>query len=244
MTVKDLFKPLFRRILRFLFWCWLTSTVYLVICKWMMPPFTLTQAMSLVEGNGLKRDYVSMDKIAPAPKLAAMASEDQLFPDHNGFDWKSIEKSMQQNVKKRKKVRGAGASTISQQVAKNVFLWQGSGILRYVRKVPEIYFTIMIELIWGKQRILEVYLNVAEMGTGIFGIEAASQAYFGKPATALSRAQAAMIISCLPSPKRYTVKPVSRWVAWRYPRVLQQMSNIEDDPDVQKLVYITGIRKR
>lgn len=245
MTVKDLFKPLFRHIFRFLLWGLITSTFYLVLCKWMMPPVTLTQLMSLVEGNGLKRDYVSMDEIAPAPKLAAMASEDQLFPDHHGFDWKSLEKSMQKNARKRKKVRGAGASTISQQVAKNVFLWQGSGIMRYVRKVPEIYFTIMIELIWGKERILEVYLNVAEMGTGIFGIEAASQAYFGKTAIALSSTQAAMIISSLPSPKRYTVKPVSRWVAWRYPRVLQQMNNIQDDPDVQKLVYTTsGVRKK
>ncbi len=202
-----------------------------------MPPITLTQIMSLVEGYGLKRDYVNMDEIAAAPKLAAMASEDQLFPDHNGFDWKSIEKSMQTNAKKRKKVRGAGASTITQQVAKNVFLWQGSGVMRYIRKVPEIYFTVMIEWIWGKPRILEVYLNVAEMGPGIFGIEAASQAYFNKPARSLSSAQAAMIISCLPSPKRYTVKPVSRWVAWRYPRVMQQMRNIEDDPDVQALIY-------
>lgn len=202
-----------------------------------MPPITLTQLMSVVEGYGLKRDYVDMSEMAPAAKLAAMASEDQLFPDHSGFDWKSIEKSMQQNVKKKKKVRGAGASTITQQVAKNVFLWQGSGFMRYVRKIPELYFTKMIEWVWGKERILEVYLNVAEMGPGIFGIEAASQAYFTRPASTLSRAQAAMIISCLPSPKRYTVKPVSRWVAWRYPRVMQQMRNIEDDPDVQKLAY-------
>ncbi len=193
--------------------------------------------MSLVEGNGLKRDYVDYDEIAPAAKLAAMASEDQLFPDHNGFDWKSLEKSMQKKATKRKKVRGAGASTISQQVAKNVFLWQGSGFMRYVRKVPEVYFTVMIELIWGKQRILEVYLNIAEMGPGIFGIEAASQAYFKIPASSLSRPQAAMIIAGLPSPKRYTVKPISRWVSWRYPRVLQQMRNIEDDPDVQQLIY-------
>lgn len=196
--------------------------------------------MSAVQGYGLKRDYVQASEIAPAARLAAMASEDQLFPDHSGFDWKSIEKSMQQNAKKRKKVRGAGASTISQQVAKNVFLWQGSGIMRYLRKVPEMYFTKMIEWIWGKDRILEVYLNVAEMGPGIFGIEAAAQAYFTRPAATLSRAQAAMIISCLPSPKRYTVKPVSRWVAWRYPRVMQQMRNIEDDPDVQKLAYSVG----
>ena len=209
-----------------------------------MPPITLTQLMSVVEGYGLKRDYVDMGEIAPAAKLAAMASEDQLFPDHRGFDWKSIEKSMQQNEKKRKKIRGAGASTITQQVAKNVFLWQGSGIMRYVRKIPEIYFTKMIEWIWGKERILEVYLNVAEMGPGIFGVEAASQAYFARPASSLSRAQAAMIISCLPSPKRYTVKPMSRWVAWRYPRVMQQMRNIEDDPDVQKLAYTVPAKSR
>jgi monofunctional biosynthetic peptidoglycan transglycosylase len=96
---------------------------------------------------------------------------------------------------------------------------------------------MMIELIWGKERILEVYLNEAEMGPGIFGIEAASKTYFGKTAKALSRTEAALIISCLPSPKRYTVKPMSRWVAWRYQHVLRQMSNIEDDPDVQKLIY-------
>ncbi len=226
-----------------LLWLFITSTIYLVLCKWMMPPVTLTQVMSLVEGYGLKRDYISMDEIAPSARHAAMASEDQLFPDHSGFDWKSLEKSMQTDAKKKKKVRGAGASTISQQVAKNVFLWQGSGILRYVRKIPEIYFTLMIELLWGKERILEVYLNVAEMGPGIFGIEAASQAYFNRPASSLSRAQAAMIISSLPSPKRYTVKPMSRWVAWRYPRVMQQMRNIEDDPDVQKLVYKVDSKK-
>lgn len=203
-----------------------------------MPPFTLTQLGSLFGGYGLKRDYVSKEEMSPYTKLAAMASEDQLFPDHGGFDWKSIEKSLQGNARKRKKVAGAGASTISQQVAKNVFLWQGSGISRYLRKLPEVYYTKMIEWVWGKERILEVYLNIAEMGEGIFGIEAASEAYFGKPAIKLSRAEAAMIIACLPSPKRYTVKPMSRWVRWKYPKVLQQMRNIEDDPDVQQLVYV------
>lgn len=203
-----------------------------------MPPVTLTQLGSLFGGYGLKRDYVNMSEIAPSAKLAAMASEDQLFPDHSGFDWKSIEKSLDGNVRKRKKVAGAGASTISQQVAKNVFLWQGSGVSRYLRKIPEAYFTKMIEWVWGKKRILEVYLNVAEMGKGIFGIEAASQAYFRKQANHLSRAEAAMIIACLPNPKKFTVKPMSRWVSWKYPRILQQMKNIEDDPDIQNLVYV------
>jgi monofunctional biosynthetic peptidoglycan transglycosylase len=185
-----------------------------------------------------------MGEIAPAARLAAMASEDQLFPDHGGFDWKSIEKSLKKNARKSKKVRGAGASTITQQVAKNVFLWQGTGISRYIRKLPEIYFTKVIEWIWGKERILEVYLNIAEMGPGIFGIEAASQAYFQKPAMALTRPEAAMIIACLPNPKQFTVKPLSRWVAWKYPRILGQMRNIEEDPDVQKLAYQSRIKKK
>ena len=207
-----------------------------------MPPITLTQVGSVFGGYGLKRDYVNKGEIAPAAKLAAMASEDQLFPDHNGFDWKSIEKSLQTNARKKKKVRGAGASTISQQVAKNVFLWQGSGIGRYIRKLPEVYYTWMIEMVWGKERILEVYLNIAEMGPGIFGIEAAAQNYFHVPASRLSRPQAAMIIASLPSPKRYTVVPMSRWVGWRHQQVLRQMRNIEDDPDVQSLIYGNAVK--
>ncbi len=243
MTVKDVFKRVLRKFLKFLLWAFITSTIYLLICKFLLPPINLTQIVSVVTGYGMKRDHVSMNEISPAAKLAAMASEDQLFPDHNGFDWKSIEKSLQKNPRKRKKVRGAAASTISQQVAKNVFLWQGSGIGKYIRKIPEAYFTLMIELIWGKKRILEVYLNEAEMGPGIFGIEAASQAYFKKPAKNLSRAEAAMIIACLPNPKKFTVKPMSRWVGWKHRLVLRQMSNIEDDPDVQKLVYLPAVKK-
>jgi monofunctional biosynthetic peptidoglycan transglycosylase len=238
MTVKDLFNRLFRKILKWFLWAFMLSNLYLLMCKWIMPPVTLTQLGSLFSGHGLKRDYVSNDQIAPAAKLAAMASEDQLFPDHGGFDWKSIEKSLQNKPGKRKKVAGAGASTISQQVAKNVFLWQGSGVGRYIRKIPEAYYTKMIEWLWGKQRILEVYLNIAEMGDGIFGIQAAAENYFGKPASKLSRAEAAMIIACLPNPKKYSVKPMSRWVAWKYQRVLQQIRMIEDDPDVRSLAYL------
>ncbi|MDB5247674.1 MAG: monofunctional biosynthetic peptidoglycan transglycosylase [Segetibacter sp.] len=237
MTVKDLFKRLFGRVLKWFLWAFLLSNLYLVLCKWMMPPVTLTQLGSFFGGYGLKRDYIDKDEMAPAAMLAAMASEDQLFPDHGGFDWKSIQKSIQGNPRKKNKVAGAGASTISQQVAKNVFLWQGSGVGRYLRKLPEVYFTKMIEWVWGKERILEVYMNIAEMGEGIFGIQAAAEAYFGKPAIKLSRPEAAMIIACLPSPKRFTVKPMSKWVRWKYPRILNQMRYIEDDPDIQKLVY-------
>lgn len=222
-------------------WYFIVGTIYLLICRFMMPPINITQFVSFMQGYGLNRDHVNMDAIAPSVKLAAMASEDQLFPDHSGFDWKSIEKSLQTNEKKKGKVRGAGASTISQQVAKNVFLWQGSGIGKYIRKLPEIYFTFMIELIWGKERILEVYLNEAEMGKGIFGIEAAAQTYFGKSAKKLTNIEAAKIIACLPNPKRYTVKPMSLWVNYRHQRILRQMNNIKSDPDIQELM---GLRVR
>ena len=217
-----------RRILLFLF---VFHLVYLVILKWVNPPVTLTQLGSLFTGHGLKRDYVDRSEMSSHAMLAVMASEDQLFPDHSGFDIKSIQKAMDYNKRKPGRVRGA--STISQQVAKNVFLWQGRS---WIRKGLEVYFTFMIELVWGKDRILEMYLNVAEMGDGIFGIESASRRYFGKSAAKLTRQEAAMIAACLPNPKVYTVKPRSRWVSRKYPWILRQMKNLEYDPDIRKLL--------
>ena len=171
-----------------------------------------------------------MKNISPNIKLAVLSAEDQLFPDHNGFDFKSIEKAMKHN-KKSKSLRGA--STISQQVAKNVFLWQHRS---YLRKGLEVYFTFMIEKIWGKKRILETYLNVGEMGDGVFGVEAASKKYFRKPAKSLTKKEAAMIAACLPNPKGYTIKPLSRRVAVRYPWIMRQMANLEADADIKKLL--------
>jgi monofunctional biosynthetic peptidoglycan transglycosylase len=221
-------------------WKWIKKTFiflfffhlfYIILLTWVNPPVTLTQLSSVLSGDGLKRDYVSRRAIAVNAKLAVIAAEDQLFPDHNGFDWRSIKKAIEYNKRKPNRVRGA--STISQQVAKNVFLWQGKN---WVRKGLETYFTFMIELIWGKKRILEVYLNTIEMGKGIYGIEAAAQVYFKKPANHLTRTEAAIIASCLPNPKKYTVKPLSGFVANKYPWVLQQMDNLEYDPDIQQLV--------
>ncbi|HYC29379.1 MAG TPA: monofunctional biosynthetic peptidoglycan transglycosylase, partial [Chitinophagaceae bacterium] len=160
-----------------------------------------------------------------------IASEDQIFPDHSGFDWKNIKKAMEYNEKKPNRIRGA--STISQQVAKNVFLWQGRG---WIRKGLEAYFSKMIEWIWGKERILEVYLNVIEMGKGIYGAEAASQAYFNKPAKNLTRREAAMIAACLPNPKVFTVKPLHRQVSFRSSWVVGQMNYLQKDPDVQAVI--------
>jgi len=220
------------RIILFLF---VSSLLYLVACRWVMPPITLTQIGGWTGGYGMDRDYVGWNDISRNVKLAAIASEDQLFPEHSGFDWKSIDKSLN-GPHKKKRVRGGGASTISQQTAKNVFLWQGSGVLRYVRKVPEFYFTWLEEQVWGKRRILEVYLNVIEMGPGIFGIEAASRKYFNKHAKDLSRSEAAMIIACLPNPKKFTVVPLSRRVSSRYPQIMEQMNNLEGDDDIEAVI--------
>jgi len=216
-----------KRIFIFLFFFQL---FYILILKWVNPPVTLTQLGSLFTGHGLKRDYVGMKNISPYAKLAVICSEDQLFPDHDGFDFKSIEKAMKHNQKSKSL---HGASTISQQVAKNVFLWQGRS---WFRKALETYFTFMIELVWGKKRILEVYLNVSEMGDGIFGIESAACHHFGKPAKSLTRTEASMIAACMPNPKIYTIKPLSKHVAVRYPWILVQMNHLQDDDEIQDLI--------
>lgn len=231
IKTKGLVPRAWRWIKRIFIVLFLLHFVYIFLLKWMDPPVTLTQVASVFSGHGLSRDYVSIKEMSPYTKLAVISSEDQLFPDHNGFDWKSIEKAMDYNKKKPNRVRGA--STISQQVAKNVFLWQGRS---WIRKGLETYFTFMIELIWGKKRILEMYLNVAEMGEGIFGIQAASETYFKKPAKSLTRKEAAMIAACLPNPLKYTVKPMSKNVSIRYPWVMRQMNNLQNDPDVQSLI--------
>ena len=225
-----------KRIFIFLFFFQLFC---ILLFKWVNPPITMTQLVSWIRGDGLKRDYVGWKKISYNAKLSVIASEDQVFPDHSGFDWKNIKKAMAYNKKKPNRIRGA--STISQQVAKNVFLWQGRG---WIRKGLEAYFTFMIELIWSKKRILEVYLNVIEMGRGIYGIEAAAQSFFNKPGVSLTRVEAASIASCLPNPKNYSVKPLSGYVANRRQWVLQQMNNLEGDPDIQEIIKEKVVEKK
>ena len=226
-----------KKIRRFFLYLFISSLVYVLITKFIEPPITITQITNAFD-LGLKRDYVVWDKMSNNIKLAAMASEDQAFTDHMGFDWGAIEKSLRPKKKKKKsKIPiGGGASTISQQVAKNVFLWQGGRYDKYIRKIPEVYFTFLIELIWGKQRILEVYLNVIETGPGCFGVEAAAQHYFKKSAKNLTRSEAAMIVAGFPNPKKFTARPMTRRVAWRYPQILREMNNIETDEDVAALL--------
>jgi monofunctional biosynthetic peptidoglycan transglycosylase len=226
-----------KKIYRFFIFLFVSSLVYVIIIKLVEPPITITQITNAF-GLGLKRDYVSWNDMSYNIKLAALASEDQSFTDHSGFDWDAIEKSLRPK-KKRKKSKipiGGGASTITQQTAKNVFLWQGGKYDKYIRKIPEVYFTFLIEWVWGKKRILEIYLNVIETGPGCFGVEAAAQHYFKKSAKNLSRAEAAMIVAGFPNPKKFTARPMTRRVSWRYPQILREMNNIEGDEDVRALL--------
>jgi len=222
---------MWKLIKKILLWLFISQLLYIIICKWIDPPITITQIVNVFSGYGLQRDYINYDEMGRNCKLAVMASEDQQFPDHDGFDIKAIKKAIKYNNKHPNKTRGA--STISQQTAKNIFLWQHGGFLR---KGLEVYFTFMIELLWSKERILENYLNVAEMGKGIFGIQAASRAYFHKDAQYLTRKEVAMIAACLPNPKKFTVAPVSKYVAFRAPRIMNQMNNLEGDPDIEALL--------
>ena len=222
---------MFNLIKKIILGVFISHLLYMVLLKFVDAPITITQINSIINRDGFNRSHVNLNEISIHGKLAVIASEDQLFPDHNGFDIKSIKKALAYNKRKPGRVRGA--STISQQVAKNVFLWQGRS---WIRKGLEVYFTFMIELIWGKQRILEMYLNEAEMGKGIFGIEAASQKYFNHSAKKLTKVESAMIASSLPNPIRYTVKPPSRYVSRKYPWVMRQMNNLGGDPDVQQII--------
>ncbi len=210
-------------------WILLLHLVYILACRFLNPPITLTQIGNL--NHGLARDMISYNKMGSNIKLAVIAGEDQLFPVHNGFDVKRIKMAIKHNEKNPKRRRGA--STISQQTAKNVFLWQGGG---FFRKGLEVYFTFMIETLWPKKRILQTYLNVAEMGKGVFGVQAAAKKYFNKNANLLTRVEAAQIAACLPNPKKYTVKPLSKYVARRSQILLRQMNAIEGDPGVQELL--------
>jgi monofunctional glycosyltransferase len=199
------------------------SVIWVVVLKflpiWFTPHYIARKFEALSEGRNSKiySDWTSYENISTEAALAVVASEDQQFPNHWGIDFKAMNNAFKYNMRGRK-VRGA--STISQQVAKNVFLWNGRS---YIRKALEAYFTILIELIWGKKRILEVYLNVAETGPMTFGVEAASQRYYNKSAYSLTRNEAARIAAVLPSPLRFSIKNPSNYVNHRTGQIARQM---------------------
>ncbi len=198
------------------------SILIVIIYGWVPVPFTPLMAIRAVEfpEESIRHDWVPMEEIASGLALAVIASEDQNFLNHNGFDIKAIEKAMENN-KKGKRIRGA--SSISQQTAKNVFLWPQRS---WLRKGLEVYFTFMIEVFWSKERIMEVYLNSIEMGKGIYGAEAAAQAWFNKPAAKLTNYEAAAIAAILPNPRQYRANPASTFINNRKNWIVRQMNNL------------------
>ncbi|MFD0765146.1 monofunctional biosynthetic peptidoglycan transglycosylase [Mucilaginibacter lutimaris] len=197
-----------------------------LLFKFVNPPFTWLMIQRGFErkANGkdwkIDKKWVAFDDIADNMKRAAVAAEDQTFLENHGFDFKAIERAIQKNAKSKKLI---GGSTISQQTAKNVFLYPGRS---FVRKGFEAWFTILIETFWSKKRIMEVYLNVIEMGDGIYGIEAASQAYFHKPASQLTRRQAASIAVIFPSPLRWSATKPTRYLRHRQYLIMKNMRRL------------------
>ncbi|SDS35001.1 monofunctional biosynthetic peptidoglycan transglycosylase [Gramella sp. MAR_2010_147] len=214
-------KRFFKFIFKVLLGLFLFSILIVVIYKFVPVPFTPLMAIRYFENpeEPLEHDWVPIEDISRHLQLAVIASEDQNFANHSGFDFKAIEKAMEDNRSGRK-IRGA--STISQQTAKNVFLWPGR---TWFRKGMEAYFTFLIEIIWSKERILEVYLNSIEMGKGIYGAQAASQHWFKKDAITLSPYEAAAIAAVLPNPRQYRANPASGFIQGRKNWIVRQMQN-------------------
>jgi monofunctional biosynthetic peptidoglycan transglycosylase len=205
-------------------WFFAISIGLVILYKWLPVPVTplmvIRTVQQTVNGDEIvwKHDWEPIDNISKNLQLAVICSEDQNFLNHNGFDMKAIEKAIEYN-KKGKRTRGA--STISQQTAKNVFLWPHRS---WLRKGLEVYFTFLIELIWSKERIMEVYLNSVEMGKGVYGAEAAAQYWFKKPASKLRKQEAAAIAAVLPNPLRYRAHPATNYIQGRKNWISRQIN--------------------
>jgi len=199
-----------------------------LIYRLVPPPITILMVERLVQGQGMDYQWRALSDISPALQQAAVAAEDARFCTHHGFDFQAMQKAMRQN--ERTEARGGskirGGSTISQQTAKNVFLWPGRS---YLRKGLEAWYTVLIETIWGKRRIMEVYLNVAEMGPGIYGAQAAAERYFHEDAADLTPGQAAHLIAILPSPLKWKAVAPGRYVARRSQRIGGAMGAVRED---------------
>ncbi|GAB6909585.1 biosynthetic peptidoglycan transglycosylase [Desulfosarcina cetonica] len=198
----------------------LSSVAITLLFRWVPVPTSAFMLRQWFSGTSVDYRWVPMARISPNAALAVIASEDQNFFSHWGIDFKAVADAIEEN---RTRKRPRGASTISQQVAKNLFLWSGAS---YVRKGLEVYFTLMVEMLWPKQRILTVYLNIAEMGTGVFGVEAASQRFYGRPASRLSRRQAATLAAILPAPRRMSAAHPSHYVVRRTWQIMDQMNRL------------------
>ena len=214
---------MWRKIKQLVFIILLLNVVFIVGGRFFNPPITITQIGGFLQYGKLTRDYIPYDEMGNNIKKAVIASEDQKFFNHNGFDYQAIEKAYKKN-EQGKKIRGG--STISQQTAKNVFLWQGRS---YVRKGLEAYYTVLIELIWGKKRIMEVYLNSIEMGDGVYGAEAAAKHWYRKDAASLTRYEAAGIAAILPNPRKYKASNSSSYINRRKAKISREIGYVKLD---------------
>ncbi len=223
-------EPVRRNILFRIFKCCLVTFLCIIISTllWVtvyaflpVPGTPLMLIKKFNEGIPINHSWTPIEKIAPDMAIAVISSEDSHFTQHNGFDWEQIKKAREE-AKKGKRVRGA--STISQQTAKNVFLWNSR---TWTRKGLEAYFTVLIEFIWGKERIMEVYLNSIEMGKGLYGIAAVSKEHFNKTPDKLTRAECALIAATLPNPILYSSKKPTKFVKSRQKKILSEMDFIE-----------------
>ncbi len=215
---------------RAIIWFIVGSTALTLFYKFVPPPVTLTM---LTDGNGFEKDWTSLSQIDRNMVAAVIAGEDAKFCEHAGFDREAMEKAIERNASS---TRLRGGSTISQQTAKNVFLWQGTGWTRYARKGLEAWFTFLIENIWGKRRIMEVYLNVAETGIGTYGVEAGAQRYYHHSAARLTRVEAARIAAALPSPKKRAVTGASGFTL-RHGNAIAARSTVVRTSDMDGCVY-------
>ena len=222
-----------RAIIRWVLVAFFGSTILAVVALRFLPvyftPLMFIRCYQQIEdGKDLKlaHHWVPIERISPDLPRAVMGSEDANFLNHHGFDYKAIESAAKRNREHPEK-RKLGASTSSQQTAKNVFLWPGRS---WVRKGFEVYFTTLIELMWSKQRIMEVYLNSIEMGDGIYGAEAVAEEHFNTDAKSLSKAQCALIAATLPNPRKYSSKHPSAYMLKRQTRILKEMRFVKELP--------------
>jgi monofunctional biosynthetic peptidoglycan transglycosylase len=225
-----MFKRIWRIFLKIILWFFILSIATVIIYRFIPPPITplmiqrcMEQAFDKKKKVKLDKDWVSLEKISSSLPLAVITAEDQKFAEHFGFDIEAIQKAQKYNDRHKGK-RIKGASTISQQTAKNVFLFPSRS---WVRKGFEVYFTFLIEVFWSKKRIIEVYLNEIEMGPGIYGAEAAAQHYFHKPAKKLTNSEAALIAACLPNPIRWSPAKPTAYIKKKQNWILQQMRYVD-----------------
>lgn len=222
-------KKVLRILIKCFFWFLGLSILTVIIYRFVPPPITPLMIQRVVEQKmdgkeiKLEKDWLSLDEISPSLPLAVITAEDQKFEEHFGFDLQAIEKAQKYNERHKGK-KTKGASTISQQTAKNVFLFP---VRSWVRKGFEVYFTFLIEVFWSKERIMQMYLNVIEMGPGIYGAQAASQYYFHKPAKKLNNAEAAAIAAILPNPLKWSASKPTPYIVRKKAWILQHMRYME-----------------